>query len=100
MTSAPSQVHMAPFKSIVNQTGSHKVWETSGMPPGLSNSMEEFENHIYLVFSMGLQDSDLGCVGLGLEWGWSCLQSRPSPATWHCESATEGLCVLHTEALP
>ena len=29
------QVHMAPFELIFNQNESYRVWEASGMPPGL-----------------------------------------------------------------
>ena len=31
----PNQVHMAPFEVILKQNGSYRVWEASGMPPGL-----------------------------------------------------------------
>ena len=29
------QVHMAPFEVILKQNVSYRVWEASGMPPGL-----------------------------------------------------------------
>ena len=35
MKSGPNQVHMAPFEVILKQNGSYRVWEASGMPPGL-----------------------------------------------------------------
>ena len=36
----PKQVHMAPFGLIFIQDGSNKLWEASGMPPGLQNPPE------------------------------------------------------------
>ena len=35
MESGPNQVHVAAFELIFNQNESHRVWEGSGMPPGL-----------------------------------------------------------------
>ena len=35
MKYGPNQVHMAPFEVILKQNGSYRVWEASGMPPGL-----------------------------------------------------------------
>ena len=32
---APNQVRMAPFEVILKQNGLYRVWEASGMPPGL-----------------------------------------------------------------
>ena len=37
---SPIQVHMAPFEVSFSQNGSYRVWEASGMPPGLKNSPE------------------------------------------------------------
>ena len=31
----PIHVHMVPFELISNQNESYRVWEVSGMPPGL-----------------------------------------------------------------
>ena len=33
MKTDPKQVHMAPFRLIFIQDGSHRLWDASGMPP-------------------------------------------------------------------
>ena len=40
----PKQVHMAPFRLIFIQDGSHKLWEASGMPPGPQNATGKSQN--------------------------------------------------------
>ena len=48
----PKQVHMAPFRLIFIQDGSHKLWEASGMPPGPQNAPGKSKNPGFPWFSI------------------------------------------------
>ena len=45
MKNCPNQVHMAPFWFIFSQSGSHRVKEASGTPPGFQNAKNPTKKH-------------------------------------------------------
>ena len=102
----PNHVHRAPFRLILHQNRSHKVWAASGMPPGLQNppknkkSKKTKTSRNSLIIPLQLQDSNFGCVGGGdweaPVWGWSCTRTaRPPPA----RPAPRTVCVPHRETV-
>ena len=88
MKIGPNQVHnMAPFRLILNQDRSHRVWDNFGMPPGLQNALETTISWIFIFFSVsdcvliilpittlgnrvccGVDASQITLVCVGLRW--------------------------------
>ena len=52
MKNCPNQVQMAPFRLIICQNRSHRVWEASGTPPGFQNAKNPTKNKGFRVFSV------------------------------------------------
>ena len=46
----PKQIHMAPFRLLFIRDESHKLWEASGMPPGLHILVENPEINVFRAF--------------------------------------------------